>query len=128
MDPCNANDDVEKEIMYALAEYGLSPRFQAMDTNNRKAVNTAALLSLLHNGRERDEESQNNTKHLRTIIKKRYDEIMYAIVKWQGASERQQKFNAEEELKILLSRKASFTMLMRSLKFIRNTVPADWLA
>ena len=127
LDPCDANDDVENEITYALVEYGKSPRFQAMEATNRKAANTATLLNLLHNGREQDENSRNNTKHLRTLIKIRYDEIMEAIIKWQGATEGVQKFSTAEELKALLSRRASFTMLMRSMDAVQVYVPKDFL-
>ncbi len=127
LNPCDANDDVEKEVMYALVQYGVEPRFRAMDPANHKAVNTSALLELLHNGRKYDENSRNNTKHLRTLIKIRYDEIMNAIVKWQGTNDGLQKFSAAEEIKALLSRKASFTMLMRSMDAVQVYVPKEFL-
>ena len=127
LNPCDINDDVESEIMYALVQYGVLPRFQATNPANRKAVNTTVLLNLLHNGRERDENSRNNTKHLRTLIKIRYDEIMEAIIKWQGATEGVQKISAAEVLKALLSRRASFTMLMRSMDAVQVYVPKDFL-
>jgi len=126
LDPCHPNEDVETEILYALVEYGREPRFEATNPENLKAINTAKLLDLLHNGRLRDEDSKNRTKHLRMLIKQRYDEIMEAIIKWQGSSEPAQKFRAAEQLKILLSRNASFTMLMRSIDPVQVYVPAEF--
>lgn len=124
LDPCHPDDDVETEIMYALVEYGREPRFKASNPENLKAKNTAHLLDLLHNGRQRDEDSKKRTKHLRTLIKQRYDEIMEAIIRWQGSTDPAQKFRAEEQLKVLLSRNASFTMLMRSIDTVQVHVPA----
>lgn len=129
LDPCDSNDDVETEIVYALVKFGKLPRFEATNATNRKAVNTAALLDILHNGRKRDENSRKNTKYLRSLIKRRYDKITHAILNWKRIDDgdRTQKFSAAEELKALLSRRASFTMLMRSTIVVQENVPKDFL-
>ncbi|MFN0033484.1 MAG: hypothetical protein ACKVUS_00370 [Saprospiraceae bacterium] len=128
LDPCSPDDDVETEIQYALIEFGKEPRFDSKDVGNTKAVNTSKLLHLLHNGKNNDAESANRTKHLRTLIKTKYDEVMKALAEWlHWRTDESRKLAAAETLKILLSRRASFTMLMRSIDSVQDFVPKDFL-
>lgn len=124
LDPCAQEDDVEKEILYT-ALFGGETAFKAQDSNNLKAVNTAQLLDKIHNGS--DEASKKKTATLRQLIAKKEHDILNTIIEWQGASGEQDKFDAETRLKKLLSRRSSFTMLMRSLKAVRRHIPPDFL-
>ncbi len=129
LNPCEPSDDVEKEILYDVGIYGNHLKFAAKDTSNLKAKNTAELLEKIHNGEE-GKPSKEKTKHLRTIIKKRFDEIAMTIIKWQSSKlhkDTQSEFNLSNQLKSLLSRRASFTMLMRSTEIVRQCVPEDFL-
>jgi hypothetical protein len=126
LDPCN--DDVEKEILYYLPIGAEKPEFEAKDATNAKAVNTAQLLDLLHNGKDKD--SIERTKHLRFLIRKKYDEVIHAILAWKDAKAKgdtQEEFIHGRDLKHLLSRKSSFTMLVRSMKAVQMYVPKDFL-
>lgn len=128
LDPCV--DDVEGDIIYTLAAMGEEPNFQARDSTNQRAVNTADLLRLLHNGRTGDSESYQNTKELRRLIERRYKEVLHAWGHYRDAcasGDAQDIAQAESELRVLLSRRASFTMLMRSLDFVRKKIPAHLL-
>ncbi len=125
LDPCDDNDDVEREILYVLSVDGETPAFDARDKANRKAINTARLLERLHNGYDPD--SIQNTKYLRILIQKKYTETLNAIIEWQGAKDEEDKFRAETELKKLLSRRGSFTSLIRSVPAVRKRVPKDFL-
>lgn len=126
LDPCSADDDVEKEITY-LALFGGDVAFKATNTNNQKAINTAQLLDKIHNGI--DENSKKKAATLRQLIAKKRDDILTTIIEWQDAKakDNQAEFEAETKLKKLLSRKSSFTMLMRSLSAVRQCVPVDFL-
>jgi hypothetical protein len=125
LDPCDENDDVEGDIRYALSVDGEKPAFQARDATNQKAANTARLLERLHNGN--DPESAQNTKYLRILIQKKHTETLNAIIDWQGAKDAADRFQAEIELKKLLTRKASFTALIRSVPAVRRYVPKELL-
>lgn len=128
LDPCNPDEDVETEIEYALIGYGTEPRFGPKDSNSPKAANTTTLLHLLHNGKKNDVESASRTKHLRTLIKTKHDEVMEALAMWlHRRTDDVRKLEAEEKLKLLLSRRASFTMLLRSIEVVRESVPAEFL-
>jgi hypothetical protein len=130
LDPCSPNEDVELEIIYSLALQGNAPRFGAAVASSQKAINTAKLLDLVHNGKQLDNDSVENTKHLRLLIKERFDDVMETLVEWLAAQRKghlQNEFEAAERLKILLSRKSSFTMLMRSINAVRAHVPTDFL-
>lgn len=113
LNPCNSNDDVEKEIIYSVGIYGQNPKFGALNSNNLKAINTANLLDKIHNG-EAGKDSEEKMKNLKLLIKRRYDEILKLIIEWLGETNPQKKFDAENRLRLLLSRRSSFTMLMRS--------------
>lgn len=125
LNPCV--DDVETEIIYTLAVMGEEPGFKARDAANQQAVNTAQLLNDLHNGRAGDAESQHNTLEIRRLIERKYKMVKEAWEQYRDAVEDgdpQDMAQAEAELRALLSRRASFTMLMRSLPFVRKRVPA----
>lgn len=128
LNPCNPKDDVEKEIIYSVGAFGENPRFKAKDSNNQKAINTAQLLDKLHNG-EPSKDSYQKTKNLRFIIKKQFDKIAKLISEWQHYQKignHQKEFDKAEELKSLLSRRASFTMLMRSSDIVQLCLPKDF--
>lgn len=128
LDPCV--DDVESDIIYTLAPFGEDPGFKARDSGNQKALNTAHLLSDLHSGKSGNADSQANTRELRGLIKRQYDKVIHAWGHYKDAlveGDPQDIAQAEHDLRVLLSRRASFTMLMRSLDFVRKKVPAHLL-
>lgn len=122
LDPCS--NDVEKELLYSLVANGFTS-FKAADASNIKACNTATLLNKIHNGD--NFESNKKTATLRQEIFKKEKVILNTIIEWQGATNLQDKFEAEVKLKKLLSRKSSFTMVMRSLSAVRRFIPKDLL-
>ncbi len=128
LDPCV--DDVEGEIIHTLAAWGEEPGFQAKEATNQRAINTAQLLSDLHNGKAGDADSRKNTDELRRLIERQYKKVLLAWGHYRDATSEgdpRDIAQAEAELRALLSRRASFTMLMRSLPFVRKRVPAHLL-
>ncbi len=123
LDPCSAVDDVEKDLLYVLGPDGFTS-FKAADSSNIKACNTATLLDKIHNGN--DAESNKKTATLRQEIFKKETKIVNIICEWIGPDPKD-KSKSEDELKKLLSRKSSFTMLMRSLSAVRRFIPEDFL-
>ena len=124
LDPCDPNDDVETDILYFLDFDDDLVHFKATDATNVKAVNTAKLLQKLHNGDT--SETRRKTAELRNAIHKRFVRILELIIEWRKAreiSDVQTEFEAERKLKALLSRKASFTMLMRSVRAVKDLPP-----
>lgn len=119
LDPCNPDDDVENDILYSLSIYGEEPEFEARDSNCTKSTNTASLLDRLHNGN--DDMSNKNTANIRLMIRKKYNNILLKIIKWQRQiPDSQEEFQARRELRELLSRESSFTMLCRSIPAVRD--------
>ena len=113
LDPCNPDDDVERQILYALSMDD-TPSFQARDISNQKAVNTAALLNRLH-------------KDLKKAIQDKHNAVLRMMAEWgtaQRHDDRQRVFELEIELKQVLSRTGNFTMLIRSSYLVRR-LPAD---
>lgn len=126
LDPCNPNENVETEIAYTLSPFGEEPCFAPVNSMNIKAVNTCNLLDRVHNGH--DYNTQKATEGLRVAIRKKHTEILNKIAEWQHYTEgSQEKFQAKRDLKDLLSRKSSFTMLCRSMPAVRLYVPNDFL-
>jgi hypothetical protein len=126
LNPCDANDDVENEILYSLGFLGENPSFGAKNIQNIKAVNTAKLLDSIHNGR--NENTKQATPTLRRAIQHKYITILKKIIEWQNIKDNpQQKFQIETELKLHLSRTSAFTMLCRSMPEVINSVPKDFL-
>ena len=126
LDPCEPTDDVENNLLYFLDYENDAVHFEAIDSANTKAVNTAKLLQKLHNGDT--QETRRKTAELRNAIHKRYVKILELIIKWQkarDANDLQTKFETERILKAHLSRRASFTMIMRSLEAVKD-LPADF--
>ncbi len=114
LDPCNDDDDVESQIIYTLTGFGGKPNFDPGNPDNQKEVNTANLLNRLHNGH--DKPSVQSTADLRHGIQKRYIEILERICEWRVlAVNTQLEVQKRNELKLLLSRNSSFTMLCRSM-------------
>ena len=125
LDPCK--DDVENEIHYALSFAAQEIWFEAVDITNQKAINTAQLLSKIHNGDDRD--SNRKTENLRHAIFKRKVEILKTINKWRDAmmnSKLDEAFQTRKYLQALLSKKSAFTMLMRSMESVKD-LPSDFL-
>lgn len=126
LNPCEPGDDVENELLYFFDYENDAVHFEAVNPVNTRAVNTASLLQKLHNGDSL--ETRRKTAELRNAIHKRYVRILELIVDWRKSREEndvQGRFEVERKLKALLSRKASFTMLMRSLKAVKD-LPADF--
>lgn len=127
LNPANPKDDVESRIVYSLVDHGSKPGFAPFAPSDVPAMNTSGLLNRLHNGHDTD--TTMRTAALRQSISKRYHEILLTIIKWQGArlvQDRQGEIQAEHELKGFLSRKASFTMLMRSTPPVIAHVPTSF--
>ncbi len=121
LDPCNPEDDVETEILYSL-DFGPPQKiyFGTRDASNVKAVNTSLLLSKIHNGS--DYESIKKTDTLRQLVFKKKEEVLETIIEWKVAKDEkniQLIFEKESKLKTLLSRKSSFTMLIRSIPAVK---------
>lgn len=126
LNPCLPEDDVENDILYALSASGERPFFEARDTTNIKAKNTAELLDRIHNGH--DNNTNQASANLRNAIRKKTRLILNKIIAWQQSKNgTQEKFQAKIELKALLSRKASYTMLCRSIPAVRQFLPPDFL-
>lgn len=126
LDPCDPRDNVEVELLYFFDYENDAVHFQAADATNIRAVNTANLLQKLHNGDTT--ETSRKTAELRNAIHKRYVKILELIIDWRKSRENndgQSRFETERKLKALLSRKASFTMLMRSFKAVQG-LPAEF--
>ncbi len=128
LDPCSLVDDVEKDIVYHFDVSLEECQFEPTQLSNQKAMNTANLLYRLHNGYDVD--SNEKTAGLRKAIAFQRDKIYKAIMAWQHAEKIEN--NIEEahfrrELKVLLSRKAPFTMLMRSTSAVKMYVPKEFL-
>lgn len=114
LDPCDNADDVENKIIYTLTNFGATPNFDPKNSNNQKENNTANLLNRLHNGH--NTASSQNTADLRHGIQKRYIKILEKICEWRDLAENTQlEVQKRNELRALLSRKSSFTMLCRSM-------------
>lgn len=123
-DPCCENDDVENDIVYNLSVHGNDPSFTPRYANIPKAQNTCNLLNRLHNGH--DYNTEKATESLRHAIHKKYIEILHKVIEYKSNPDgSQEKFQALKELKDLVSRKSSFTMLCRSipaLKFVTEDI------
>lgn len=125
LNPCIPEDNVETEILYTLSAYGHDPYFEAKNENNQKSINTCTLLNRLHNGH--DEATIKATSNLRHAIQKKYIDILNKILEWKNCEDNtQEKVQAKRELKDLLSRKSSFTMLLRSIPAVRQ-LPREFL-
>jgi len=110
--------------MYSLSAYGEKPYFEASDNLNIKAINTANLLNRIHNGH--DQNTEKATKQLRHAIHKKYIDILNKICEWRASENGSGKeFQTKRELKDLLSRKSSYTMLCRSMAAVRQ-LPEDF--
>jgi hypothetical protein len=128
LDPCNPDEDVEKEIFYWLEFGGQKCHFESTDSVNAKAVNTAKLLDRVHNGH--DYASKLKTGGLRKALFDKRDEVNKAIMLWLASKanlDRDLEMKQALLLKRLLSRKSSFTMLMRSTSAVKQHVPKEFL-
>lgn len=107
LDPCNPQDDVEKEIVYVI-EFGGNSLFKPRDALNQKAVNTAQLLNHLH-------------KDLKPNIRDKHHEVVNTVAEWHHArvaGNEREEHEKELLLRKLLSHDSHFTMLMRSIRVI----------
>lgn len=128
LDPCR--DQIASRLTATIGINGSEPRFEANDTTDVAASNTAELLNLLHNGKPGDEISRLNTNHLRVTIREQYHRVMVSIQRFLAATQSgnsQQMANARRELRGLLSHRAPFTQLMRSMYSVQEFVPAELL-
>lgn len=126
LDPCDPNDDVESSIRYFFEFSTEDVSFEAVDSSNLKAVNTARLLHKVHNGDQHD--TRLKLVGLKTAIRKKYVNVVEYITEWQKAlldGDQAEEFRLRNILKGLLSRKASFTMLIRSTRRVR-ALPAEF--
>ncbi len=124
LDPCDENDNVEKDIIYDLHCDGVAC-FGVRDETNLKAKNTVKLLDKVHNGI--DYPSEQKTKKLRHLIAKRERELLLLIIAWSHENNLEEKFKLGNRIKFILSRKSDFTMLLRSLSCVQQYLPADFL-
>ena len=124
LDPCNPNDDVEKEIVYSL-EMGGVASFDILNENNLKAANTCKLLDKIHNGR--DDYSKKKTAELRFLINKKEREVIDLIMEWLYEKNNEDKIRVGRKIKNILSRKSDFTMLLRSLPSVKKYIPLEFL-
>ena len=128
LDPCNPDDDVENDLFYWLDFGGKKCHFKPINNQNIKAVNTATLLDRIHNGHDRA--SKIKTGGLRQALFDRRDAINKAVIAWLRAKA---TGNLNEEMRQgllirrFLSRKSSFTMLMRSTSVVIENVPKEFL-
>jgi hypothetical protein len=114
LNPCNPSDDVENQIIYSLTGHGSIPNFNAIDPDNQSEINTVSLLNRLHNGH--NSTSIKSTSGLRHAIQKKTRKILEKICDWRAQiSNSQREIQLRNELRLLLSKKSSFTMLCRSL-------------
>tara|TARA_B100000787_G_C16178705_1_gene290506 strand:+ start:1061 stop:1807 length:747 start_codon:yes stop_codon:yes gene_type:complete len=125
LDACEPTDNVEEAIIYTLSPYGYDPLFEPNDINCQKTKNTCDLLDRVHNGHNAT--TIKATQNLRHSIHKKYIDILLKINEWRGFPDgTQEKAQTKRELKGLISRKNSFTMLMRSMPAVRQ-LPNDFL-
>jgi hypothetical protein len=111
LDPCNPTHDVEQDVIYVL-QFGGKALFKAKEQSNIKAVNTANLLTKLH-------------EELQPAIKERHHQVQNTLIGWYHAREQKnmrEEYRYESLLRKLLSRDSQFTMLMRA----TLGVPADF--
>ncbi|HEX8530320.1 MAG TPA: hypothetical protein VF646_09870, partial [Cytophagales bacterium] len=97
--------------------------FYALNPGNDKARNTAELLNTLHQGRKGDQDSIQKVKQLRSLIRKKCQKVQDNICDWLHAEkigDEQEAKRRKEELKKLLSRKAAFTMIVRSMSVVKR--------
>jgi hypothetical protein len=122
LNPCV--DNVEVEITYFLDPFGEDPGFLARDSTNVKAANTVALLNRLHNG-DGTIKSIQGTKHLRVAIQRKFIQVIQAHNEYmiaQSTGTPQEQAQTEHNLRMLLSRRKAFTMLMRSIPAINKNL------
>jgi hypothetical protein len=82
-------------------------------------LNSASLLILVHNGHK--DTTDNSTEGLRKAIQKKKKELQEKITEYKNCHFKcQVKFQLEFEIKKLLSRKSSYTMLSRSINEITS--------
>lgn len=127
LDPCDPDENVEKEIIYTLGEDGFS-FFDVLDEENVKALNTVKLLSKVHNGD--DYNSEKKTYELRNLISKKAEKVKEYIMEWQNAiikNSKEDEIRAVRKIKNILSRKSDFTMLLRSLSCVKLYIPKEFL-
>ncbi|MGB1249943.1 MAG: hypothetical protein ACPG8W_04870 [Candidatus Promineifilaceae bacterium] len=116
LNPCDPNHNVEEDICYVLTPIDYEPKFSATDSSNILAANTSELLEHLHHGK-RDWKSKSKTRSLRNAIRRRTTELLTATKSYYQADNRgdeSAKQLALNRIADIVSRKAPFTMLMRS--------------
>ena len=126
LNPCDPNDDVENQIIYGLIpdEYGISvPTFDAIDDTCLKTKNTCKLLNKIHNGDT--PYSTKSSEELRFAINAKYARMQQLIIDFTLLNPKEHPnlrsvIIKRNEIKLHLSRKSSFSMLIRSMSSVRN--------
>ncbi len=127
LDPCV--DNPEQELIQTILLAGKSD-FRPFNIENIKAVNTSKLLNKIHNGLLGDNASEKKAENLQLLIQEKHDKIKDLILDWLDACKRgdkQREIQKETGLKLELSRKNSFTMLMRSSYTVKRYIPIEFL-
>lgn len=126
--PCQDNPEIE--LIQILKIGGVGADFIASNNQNIKAKNTANLLNYIHNGNENDENTIKKTAELRGLIYEKHEKVRDLITDWLDAKSKNDKIREmqnKEQIKKLLSRKESFTMLIRSSPYVKKYVPIEFL-
>lgn len=119
LNPTVIEDDVESMILYSADFQFENISFTPADHSDPKTKNTCELLERVHNGH--DALSKMTTANLRAEIRYRANEILKEFDLWRNADEdSDQKQEYKDTLKRFLSRKSSFTMLMRSMPLVQK--------
>lgn len=117
LNPCNPAHDVEKEIVYELTKIKHEPRFfpNPTSTNLTLATNTCNLLNKIHYGE--NPKMSRKTAALRENIRNRTAELFEEMMSEHKAIINQDALvqtRALDAIRRIVSRRAPFTMLMRS--------------
>lgn len=104
LNPCYQQDDVEQDIIYRIRFDG-TVFFNARDSTNLKAINTAKLLTHVH-------------LEFKGAVSEKHNEVVTNLWEWKNAvlkGDTMKALDRELVLRSLLSRRSSFTMLMRAI-------------
>ena len=111
LNPCNPEDDVEKDIKYKVEKVTHKPIFIA-SKDEQKIKNTIHLLERLHYGH--DPKTVFRTSSLREAIKDRAIELKDAMLDYFKKDDFEEKQLQQKTIKNVVSKRSPFTMLMRS--------------
>lgn len=111
LDPANPDHDVQSDILYDLADIGheLVPQFSSRDPEDELAFRTVEQLNHIH---QRKNPKGASLRQSITMVGFRF---LKDYIAWKESHTSEEKQRLEAKLKIILSRRAPFTMLIRSL-------------